>query len=961
MIRKLRDNHLSCEPVAAPSSRKVLVVGWDSADWRVIYPLMEAGKLPNLKLLIEGGVSGNMATLSPILSPMLWTSIATGKRPHKHGIHGFTEPDPYVGGVRPITNLSRKTKAVWNILSQNKKKCIVIGWWPSHPAEPLSNGVMVSNAYQRAPNIDALQPWPMTKGTVHPASLGETLAGKRMHPSKLDKSSILRFVPKIDEVNQDKDRRPNILAKIITDCANIHSAAMHLVSSEPWDFMAVYYDAIDHFGHGFMRYHPPRLQWVSKRDFECYGGVIEAAYCYHDAMLGELLKAAGSDTTILLMSDHGFHPDKLRSAIIPNEPAGPAIEHRHYGVFLLKGAGIKAGERISGATVLDVCPTLLSLFDLPTGLDMDGKPLVTAWITPPAITTISSWDAVSGLDGMHPQGTRLNPDDHREALRQLEELGYIEPAPENAEQAVDRSKRELRYNLACSYLDAQMAIPASDIFSTLWKENPDEHRYGAKLFISLLSLGFYADARATFEQLRINRRKYSAEAAKELKKRRKEWKSHIPKDMKSKKRKELRRLIGRAKLSFVPMQQMEAMLLLAENKPKKALPILKRIGKTDQTDPNLYIHLARGYIALNQWGAAEKAYRRVLDLDSDYAQAYVGLAQVHLAMRRNYEAVDVALTGIGLVYHNPFAHYLLGVALHRVGKIDHAIDALRICVTQNTNFLLAHRRLAYIYKNRLKSPTKALEHLEKVREGLVRLRSQRRASLTQSKIIHVEQHSPPTAELLNKIAGMESAEFNPTLLSSSRTDASFVTIVSGLPRSGTSLMMQMLSAGGLPPLHDNHRLADTDNPRGYFEFAPAKNIRIDDSWMPYAKGRSLKLVAQLLPFLPRNHEYRIIFMERSLDEVLASQAIMLRRSGREGAGISMEKLRAVYEEQLTRVMEILENRRLPMLRVSHYKAIKDPMGLAEQVSNFLGLSLECNAMAAAIDPSLHRQRFSTKI
>ncbi len=941
--------------------RKVLLIGWDSADWRIINPLLEAGELINLKALIDTGVAGNMATIYPVLSPMLWTSIATGKRPHKHGIHGFTEPDPHMRGVRPITNLSRNTKAVWNILSQNDKRCTVVGWWPSHPAEPLPDGVMVSNAYQRLPGADSTQSSPITKGTVHPASLAEVLAKKRLHPSQLDDSHILRFVPKVGEIDQEKDRRPKTLTKIIADCTNIHSAAMYLIDNKPWDFMAVYYDAIDHFGHGFMRYHPPHQKWISKKDFELYSGVIKAAYRYHDMMLGELLTAAGSDTTVLLMSDHGFHPDKLRPTAIPLEPAGPAVEHRHYGIFILKGSGIKMGERIQGATVLDICPTVLSLFDLPTGQDMDGKPLITAWANSPKIGTIPTWDTVPGLDGAHPLGTRLDPDDSLEALRQLEALGYIEPLPENTEQAVNDTKRELRYNLACAYIDAQMPRAAAEIFAALWKECPDKHRYGAKLFACQLSLDRCAEARATFEQLRINRRKYAAEASKELKKHREEWKDRKPEDLKPKERKELDRLASRAKLSAVPMHQMEAMLLLVEDKPEKALLILEKIRKVNHADPDFYVHVARGHLALKQWDKAEKVYRKALELDSDNAPAHLGLAQVCLAKRHNFEAVDAALASINLLYYNPSAHFLLGVGLHRLGQIDHAIEAFRVCVTQNANFLPAHQRLAYIYKNRLKDPAKAAEHHAKFRDGMARLHVQRHAPLIQPVAITLNGNASSTAADLKKsVVDTEKVKFDPASLPRARADASFVTVVSGLPRSGTSLMMQMLSTGGLPPLHDNHRSADMDNPRGYFEFAPAKNIRVDNSWMPHAGGRALKLVAQLLPFLPPNYEYRIILMERSIDEVLASQKVMLDRHGRQGAALSSEKLRTVYEEQLLRVTEVLERRKLPVLRVSHHKAISDPVGSAERVADFLGIPLNRAAMATTINPSLYRQRSLSK-
>ncbi len=145
---------------------KVILIGWDGADWKIIHRLIDEGKMPNMARFVEEGVIGNLATLFPELSPMLWASIATGKRPYKHGILGFTEPDPQTGGIRPITSISRKTKAIWNILSQEGRKCVVVGWWPSHPAEPI-NGVMVSNHYQRAVAPYG-KPWPMKPGTVHP-------------------------------------------------------------------------------------------------------------------------------------------------------------------------------------------------------------------------------------------------------------------------------------------------------------------------------------------------------------------------------------------------------------------------------------------------------------------------------------------------------------------------------------------------------------------------------------------------------------------------------------------------------------------------------------------------------------------------------------------------------------------------------------------------------------------------
>ena len=217
-------------PTSPP--RKVLLIGWDAADWNVAHPLIEQGKMPALKRLMDSGVWGDLATIRPVLSPMLWTSISTGKRAYKHGIHGFSEPCPATGGIRPITNLSRKTKAVWNIFNQQGWRSNVIGWWPSSPAEPL-NGVMVSNHFQQAmKNLD--DDWPMRRGTVHPQRLEEPMKEMRIHPAELDNEHILPFIPKAAEIDQEKDKRIESCAKILAESSSIHAAATATMQLEPW-------------------------------------------------------------------------------------------------------------------------------------------------------------------------------------------------------------------------------------------------------------------------------------------------------------------------------------------------------------------------------------------------------------------------------------------------------------------------------------------------------------------------------------------------------------------------------------------------------------------------------------------------------------------------------------------------------------------------------------------------------
>jgi ElaB/YqjD/DUF883 family membrane-anchored ribosome-binding protein len=182
-----------------------------------------------------------------------------------------------------------------------------------------------------------------------------------------------------------------------------------------------------------------------------------------------------------------------------------------------------------------------------------------------------------------------------------------------------------------------------------------------------------------------------------------------------------------------------------------------------------------------------------------------------------------------------------------------------------------------------------------------------------------------------------------------------IIIVSGLPRSGTSLMMQMLAAGGLALTADGLREADAHNPRGYLEDERVKSLRSESAWLGEARGTALKVVAPLLPFLPSEHRYRVIWMERDLDEVLASQRHMLHSSSDSGARDESE-LRRAFEGQLDRVRTQLRERGIPWLAVEHRDALENPAATATRVGEFLDLDLDAAAAAGVVDRALHRQR-----
>jgi hypothetical protein len=184
-----------------------------------------------------------------------------------------------------------------------------------------------------------------------------------------------------------------------------------------------------------------------------------------------------------------------------------------------------------------------------------------------------------------------------------------------------------------------------------------------------------------------------------------------------------------------------------------------------------------------------------------------------------------------------------------------------------------------------------------------------------------------------------------------------ITVVSGLPRSGTSLMMQMLAAGGLPALSDGEREADTDNPRGYFEWERIKLLPQQPECIAEAEGKVVKVISQLLFALPAGREYRIIFMQRPLAEVVASQAEMIRRRGTTGAALPPAALIAGLGAQLNQVNAWVKDKsNISVHRVEHRDVLREPLRTAESIRQFLNSPLDVVAMSQQVDPSLYRQR-----
>ena len=895
------------------AKRKVLLIGWDAADWEHITPLLEEGLMPTLDEFINRGVMGNLATLQPILSPMLWNSVATGKFADKHGIHGFIEPDPVNGGARPYTSTSRKCKALWNILSQSNLRSNVIGWWASHPAEPI-NGTVVTNAFGGV-KFDPEKGWSLPKGAVHPKERGTDLARFKVFPNELTEAHILPFIPEAAKIDQKKDKRLSSFAKVLSDNASVHAVATALMENEPWDFTAVYYDGIDHFSHAFMPYHPPKLEWINEEDFAMYKDVVKGAYRFRDMMLERLLDLAGPETTVILCSDHGFESGSQRPRGTPREPAGPAAWHRQYGIFVMAGPGIRRDERIYGASLIDVAPTILTLFDLPIGEDMDGRPLLEAFEELPKVRTIPSWEKVEGKSGMHTGEQQLDAAQANELMQQFAALGYIEDPGADKEKAAESADIEAKYNVARTYLWKGRPEEARPLLEEIVRRRPWEDRFLVQLAHCYFQGGYLAQSERVLFAISDGGEPDSA-----------------------------------------TNKLLWARIKLARGDLGGALEALLAAEAMNPQLPGIYIQIGDAYARLLQWENGRVAYEKAVELDEDNARAFLGLSTVYRRMGDNQQTVDHALRAVSLLHRLPLAHFNLGVALVRSGDNERARLAFETALRFQPEMVNAHRYLATIHRAEGGDPEKATFHRGEVTR-LTSRRGRRRATDDPKReqlfdLPEIPKRAERLATLLKERPDPKPAE--------EKSGKTFV-LVSGLPRSGTSLMMQLLEAGGMPVMTDRERSADIDNPRGYYEWEAIKQIAkkpelLDDEAVA---GRAIKCISMLLPRMPEKHHYKVIFMLRPIAEVVASQQAMTTRLGTTGAKLDPEQLERglrAHREEVRRWAA--SSPEIEWLEIDYPSLVRDPAPAIARLVEFLGRENLPNEqkMGAVIDPALYRRK-----
>lgn len=430
-----------CARKPEPSPR-LLIFGLDCATWTIMTPMIEAGELPTIARLVTEGSYGILKSGTPVQSPPMWTTIATGVVPERHGITDFVARVPGTDRMVPVSANLRRVKAFWNILSERGITVGIVGWWPSWPAEEV-NGFMIT---------DRAWPVAMSDGGV-PLGTGRGIIGDveipdfpgRTYPDSLFED-FRRFIilekdvthVELDRFFADSQRIDAIsdfyIRWVYARDKTFADAGLAYWKSWKPDVFAVYLDGIDVAQHYFWGFQRSMGFTVNRENHRLYGQVIRNYYRYADRVIASYLENAPEDVAVLIVSDHGFETKaELKSVweqgseVTTHEGAKDVPwDHAVDGVIIMSGPGVRKDFRIPQASVIDVAPTILAYCGVPAATDMDGRPLEALFepslLAKRPIAFIDSYETEAARVDTVPRETPMD----EAAKERLRSLGYID-------------------------------------------------------------------------------------------------------------------------------------------------------------------------------------------------------------------------------------------------------------------------------------------------------------------------------------------------------------------------------------------------------------------------------------------------------------------------------------------------------------------------------------------------------
>jgi Tfp pilus assembly protein PilF len=344
---------------------RVAVFAIEGADWELLSELADDDRIPNIKALTRGGVTGSVQTIQPTVPPMLWATVATGISPDRHGVIDFLD---HGRGNVPVDAFTRRAPAIWDIAEAFSRHSMVVNWWTAWP--PSSEGVVMYD-----------EPVQMARNAVAPASLAPRVQQLEVPVATVGYDQVRRFInisaAEYEAGVQAGPSSPvnvlrNVLAKTWTD----HRVAMNLYREQSPLLLMMDFEGTDAVNHLFAPYHPPQREDIGDESYRKYWPAVSNYYAEVDRLLGEWMSILPEDTTVMLVSSHGFRWGKNRPRSMPN--GGAALsDHRNPGIFIAYGNHVAANRGAHSLSVYDVTPTILAILGLPQSAEMPGH--VATW------------------------------------------------------------------------------------------------------------------------------------------------------------------------------------------------------------------------------------------------------------------------------------------------------------------------------------------------------------------------------------------------------------------------------------------------------------------------------------------------------------------------------------------------------------------------------------------------------
>lgn len=485
-VRALAQTQLP-SATTAPTAR-VLYIGLDGADWELILPLVQAGRLPTFGRLLREGVRAELQSYEPMISPLLWTTALTGRDPDEHGICDFTLEKPD-GTKLPISSRSRKVPAIWEILAAQQQPSAFVYFWATHPAEQNAGSAIVSDIVRALISQKMATP-PLPAGATYPPDLLDPLWPKFLNAASIPTSQLRPLAPPLSDADWDqarlywtddarrqqwnqqreKGRRQppdSYLVTMAADLLNIETQTKSLLANPKFGTIGVYFEAIDLAGHFYQHLAPPAHPLAPEDERRKFAGTVEAVYALQDEVLGRIVDTAGPDTIVIAHSDHGFAWGNRRPTnVVPFTEGQPVEWHRPTGIFLAWGPGVRRGVAVPPVTLYEITPTLLALRGLPPSEAMPGE--VRRDLFEPSVAAklpaqrIPSWDLLVPPRHFGGASDAELEEAQAQLLDTLRGLGYVDDAPASrpahtpattAEGAEARPAATYYRNLATWYLN----------------------------------------------------------------------------------------------------------------------------------------------------------------------------------------------------------------------------------------------------------------------------------------------------------------------------------------------------------------------------------------------------------------------------------------------------------------------------------------------------------------------------